>query len=63
MSLDSPDRIIDNYLFQYLNSIDDIETRINEFKKVTKNDVMKIAHKVKLNTIYILRGGADNGED
>ena len=63
MSLDSPDRIIDNYLFQYLNSIDDIETRINEFKKVTKNDVMKIARKVKLNTIYILRGGVENGKN
>lgn len=63
MSLDSPDRIIDTYLFQYLNSIDDIETRINEFKKVTKNDVMKIAKKVKLNTIYILRGGEENGDN
>ncbi len=63
MSLDSPDRIIDIYLFQYLNSIDDIETRINEFKKITKKDVMNIAKKVKLNTIYILRGGEENAEN
>lgn len=63
MSLDSPDRIIDIYFFQYINSIDDIETRINEFKKITKEDVMKIASKVKLNTIYTLKGGNTNGED
>jgi len=63
ISLDSPDRIIDIHLFQYLNSIDDIETRINEFKKITKKDVMNIAKKVKLNTIYILRGGEENGEN
>lgn len=63
MSMDSPERIIDIYFFEYINSIDNIEKRINEFKKVTKEDVMKIASEVKLNTIYTLRGGASNGED
>lgn len=63
MSLDSPERIIDVYFFEYLKSIDDIETRINEFKKVTPKDVMKIAKKVKTNTIYILRGGNKDGEN
>ena len=63
LSLDSPERIIDTYFFEYLNSIDSIEKRINEFKHVTNKDIMKIANKVKLNTIYTLRGGVENGEN
>ncbi len=57
VSLDDPAKIIDKYFFEYLGSIDSMDERIEKFKKVTKEDVMRIAKKVKVNTIYVLRGG------
>ena len=33
------------------------------FKKVTKEDVMKVASKVKLDTVLLLEGGEDDEED
>lgn len=63
MSLDSPSHIIDMYLFKYMGSIDNLDERIEKFKKVTKEDVMKIAHKVRINTIYILKGEEKNGKN
>ena len=38
------------------------EERIKEFKKITKEEIMAIAKKVKLNVIYLL-GGEDNARD
>ncbi len=57
ISLDRPEKIIDQYFFEYLGSIEPMDVRIEKFKKVTKEEVMKIAKKVKLNTIYVLKGG------
>ncbi len=63
MSLDSPAQIIDMYLFKYMGSIDEIDERIAKFKKITKEDVIKIARKVSINTVYILKGGEKDGEN
>lgn len=63
MSLDSPSHIIDMYLFRYMGSIDDLDERINKFKKITKEDIMKIARKVSINTIYILKGEEKDGKN
>ena len=63
MSLDVPGRIIDMYLFEYMGSIDNIDERIKKFKEITKNDVMKMARKVKVNTVYVMKGDEDNGKD
>lgn len=56
MSEDTQGGIINNYLFHDLDNLPLYEERIKEFKKVTKEDIMNVAKKVKLNTIYILKG-------
>ena len=63
MIYDIPGRIIDEYLFRYVTGLDDIEKRIEEYKKITKEDVMKVAKKVMINTIYVLEGGSQDEEN
>lgn len=60
MSLDSPSRIIDQYLFMYIADLEDIETRLKKFKEITVNDVLRTAKKMNINTIYTLKGGEEN---
>lgn len=53
---DNQDSIISLYAgIEYLGS-DDIKTRIERMNKVTKEDVMKLATKIHLDTIYLLEG-------
>lgn len=63
MTLDSPGRIIDEYLFRYITDLDDIDTRIETYKKVTKEEVMSLINKISLNTIFVLEGGDKVEED
>lgn len=56
MSEDSQFGIVNNYLFHELDNLPFYEERIKEFKTVTKDEIMDVAKKVKLNTIYLLRG-------
>lgn len=54
--LDSEENIISLYAgIEYLKS-DDIDERINKISKVTKEDVINVAKKIKLDTIYLLKG-------
>ena len=53
---DSPDRIIDNLFYRDLGLIEDLEERIINFKKVTKEDIYNLANKINICTIYSLRG-------
>lgn len=57
ISLDVPGRIIDNYLFKNLYGLEDLDTRIQKYNKVTKQDIMNFAKKIKLNTILCVRDG------
>lgn len=63
MIYDIPGRIIDEYLFRDITGIDDLETRIEEYKKITKEDVMSMAKKISVNTIYVLEGEEQHEED
>lgn len=56
LSFDEQGRIIDNYLFNYMAELDPMDERIEKYKNVTIEDVLKVAKKIKLNTIYILEG-------
>lgn len=56
MTEDSPSRIIDNLLYRDLGLIDDLEERLINFKKVTKEDIYNLANKISICTIYSLRG-------
>lgn len=51
---DSPNRLIDNYLFTNLARLPEVEKRIEEFNKVTINDLVKIAKKINLLLTYRL---------
>jgi len=53
---DNPGRLIDNYLFSNIASIPDIDTRIDEFKSVTINDLIKVAKKINLVVNYRIGG-------
>ncbi|MCH5167928.1 MAG: insulinase family protein [Erysipelotrichales bacterium] len=61
LSLDDQGRIIDNYLFNYMAELDSIDERIDNYKRITTEEVKKLGKKVKLNSIYILEG--DNHEE
>ena len=53
-SKDSPAGIINTYYAMELVGSDDFDTRIENIKKVTKNDVMKVSKKIKMHTIFTL---------
>ena len=53
---DSPNRIMDNYYMMELLGTDDLEEKRRKIMKVTKMDVMKVAKKVKMDTVFLLEG-------
>ena len=56
---DSEQSLISLYAgIEYLNS-DDIPTRFNKINRVTKSDVVKLANKIHLDTVYLLEGDLD----
>ena len=57
---DSLDRIIDNYFYQDLKELDDIDTRIKKFKEVTKEEIYALSKKISISIVYNLKG--DNNE-
>lgn len=59
---DNPQSLLSLYAgIEYLNS-DDLETRFIKINKVTANDVIKLASKIHLDTIYLLEGETDEKE-
>lgn len=58
---DNPDNLISLYAgIEYLNS-DNLSERFKKINRVTKDDVIKLASKIHLDTIYLLEG-EDNEE-
>jgi predicted Zn-dependent peptidase len=56
MSEDTQGGIVNNYLFHNLDDLPLYDERIKEFKTITKKEIMEVAKKIKLNTIYLLKG-------
>lgn len=54
--LDNPNRLVDMYLFKNIAGLKDIETRIEEIKKVTLEDIVGVAKKIRLCISYRVRG-------
>ena len=54
MSEDTPGGIVNNYLFMNLDQLPLYDERIKEFTNVTREEIMEVAKKIKLNTIYLL---------
>ena len=57
--LESTDRIIDNYLMKELIGTDTIEMKRVMIGKVEKDEIIKVAKKIKLDTIFLLEGVKD----
>ena len=49
--------ILNNYVFNYFDSLPELDERKNLIKNVTKEDIVNVAKKIKLNTVYVLEGG------
>ena len=52
MTYDSPSRLIDNYLFSNIANLKSIDERIDEYKKVSVYDLVKVAKKINLALTY-----------
>ncbi len=57
---ESQTRIIDNYYMSELIGTDSIEIKRKKIAKVTKEEIIKVAKKVKMDTVFLLEG--DNNE-
>lgn len=56
MSLDNNIAILNNYVFNIYDKLPSTEERKEYFKKLTKEDIVNVSKKVKLNTIFTLEG-------
>lgn len=53
-ALDNPQSIIDNYAFNIFDNISLLEERNKNIKSVTKEEIVTLANKIKINTRYVL---------
>lgn len=61
--IESPFQIIESYYMIELLGVDDIETKRKKMLKVTKDEIIAVAKKVKINTIYVLEGDDGDGKN
>lgn len=57
---DNENAIIETYLAKDLLNLGNIEERKKEIMKVTKKDIINVAKKIKIDTIFLLEGVTDN---
>ena len=62
-ALDRPNQIISSYYAVDLWGIDKIEKRREEILKVTKDDIIKFAKKVHMDTVFLLGGDKNEKEN
>lgn len=55
-SMDTETSILDNYLFHNLTGASLLNERLKEITTVTKEEIVALSKKIKLNTIYLLGG-------
>lgn len=55
-SFDYPVGIINNYLSKVLIGSEDADIRIKNIEKITRNDIISLAKKIKPNAVYVLEG-------
>lgn len=60
---DSQYQILENYVSRQLLGIDPIEVRKEKIAEVTKEDIIRVAKKIKIDTIYLLKGETKHEED
>lgn len=57
LSMDNNVALINNYVFNIIDNLPDLEKRKEMLLEVTREDVINVAKKIKLNTVYVLNGG------
>lgn len=60
---DNESAIIETYLAKDLLNLGDIEERKKEIQKVTREHIMTVAKKIKVDTIFLLEGDMENEGD
>jgi predicted Zn-dependent peptidase len=53
---DTPGQVINAYQLMNLVGLDDLETRKKNYLKVTKDDIKRVAKKIKMDTVFLLYG-------
>ena len=59
---DSNTGIINNYYAQSLVDADNLDIKIKKYSNITKEEVVNIAKKIKMDTIYILEGDTNEND-
>ena len=59
---DNQHRLIDNYAFNTMTDRDLIQDEMKNLKTVTREEIIEVAKKIKLNTIYLLAAGGEDNE-
>ena len=62
-SLDSPSGIINNYFAKTLVNSDDFYERIENYQKVTSNDIINVSKKINIYATYLLEGKINTYEE
>lgn len=64
-STDSPTGVINTYYAKFLANSDDFEKRIENVKKVTREDIINLSKRVTMHTVYLLEGNSkeDSSEE
>lgn len=60
---DNEYELVENYISMQILGTDPIDIRKKKIKEVTKEDIIRIAKEIKIDTIYLLKGGNTVEED
>ena len=60
---ESQSEIIESYYMMELLGVDDIETKVKKMKEVTKKEIVAVAKKIKIDTVYLLEGRMEDAEN
>lgn len=63
LALDNLNGILNNYIFHVFDNLPLIEDRIKAIKAITKDDIVKVARKIKPNIQFVLEGVENNGDN
>ncbi len=63
IAMDNPSSLIDNYYFHNLINSPLLSERVNKINDVTKKDLISLAKKLKINTVYMMAPGGKDERD
>lgn len=63
LALDSAAGVLNNYVFNVFDNLPLIDERIKMIKDITREEIVRVANKVKPNISFVLEGDLDSGEN